>query len=118
MIEQKLHQEVQTLRKTRKHKLDTPDDIDVETEATTVLCNIVQPAQRNITLGMSLCFTSPKCNNTSSMEITQLDVDVIQPKQGKRSRFSLLLRLSFLNITLVFTCVLIERKLIPLPPVF
>jgi hypothetical protein len=68
-----------------------PDETQLET--TPFLCNIVQPAQRNITLGMSLCFPSPKGNaDSSSMDITsvaQLDADISHPKQGKRPRFSL-----------------------------
>jgi hypothetical protein len=63
-----------------------PDEIQLET--TPFLCNIVQPAQRNITLGMSLCFPSPKGNaDSSSMDITsvaQLESDISHPKEEKR----------------------------------
>ena len=88
--EQKLHQEVQTPLRTRKRKLDVPElEPEVGPESTPFLCNIVQPAQRNITLGMSLAFPSPKCIDASSMEITQMDMDMTKPKQGKRPRYSL-----------------------------
>lgn len=68
----------------------------METENTPFLCNIVQPNKRNVTLGMSLVFPSPKVTagpESSMMDITQFNetakVDESQPKQGKRPRYSL-----------------------------
>lgn len=66
----------------------------MEPESTPFLCNIVQSSKKNVTLGMSLSFPSPKVTNSdaSCMEITQAAVeesDLTQPKQGKRPRFSL-----------------------------
>jgi hypothetical protein len=97
LIEQKLYQEVQTPLRPRKRKFGAPESEtypdENQLETTPFLCNIVQPAQRNITLGMSLCFPSPKgAADSSSMDITsatQLETDVNHPKQGKRPRFSL-----------------------------
>ena len=63
----------------------------MEPECTPFLCNIVQPSKRNVTLGMSLTFLSPRLNS-SAMDITgvdQVDDSVAQPKQGKRPRYSL-----------------------------
>lgn len=97
LIEQKLHEEVQTPLRPRKRKLDDPEAVlypdDNQPETTPFLCNIVQPAQRNITLGMSLCFPSPRgAPDSSAMDITsvtQRDADASQSRQGKRPRFSL-----------------------------
>ncbi|XP_046657785.1 protein ELYS-like [Daphnia pulicaria] len=92
LIEQKLNQEVQTPLRPRKRKFDMPVSglypDEIQLEKTPFLCNIVQPAQRNITLGMSLCFPSPKGNaDSSSMDITsvaQLESDISHPKEEKR----------------------------------
>ncbi|XP_057381407.1 protein ELYS-like isoform X2 [Daphnia carinata] len=95
LIEQKLHEEVQTPLRPRKRKLDDPEAVlypdENQPETTPFLCNIVQPAQRNITLGMSLCFPSPR-GAPDSMDITSVteqDADASQSRQGKRPRFSL-----------------------------
>ena len=67
----------------------------MDAESTPFLCNIVQPSKRNVTLGMSLCFPSPKFNATCAMDITEMgggeisEPDASLPRQGKRPRFSL-----------------------------
>lgn len=60
----------------------------MEPESTPFLCNIVQPSKRNITLGVSLAFPSPKTPKTIEPSLVS-DIEESQPKQGKRPRYSL-----------------------------
>ena len=74
--------------RSRKRKLDVPEAPQMEPESTPFLCNIVQPSKRNITLGMSLAFPSPKTPRATDSSVV-MEAEETQPKQGKRPRYSL-----------------------------
>ena len=80
--------ESQTPLKTRKRKIDAQEAPQMEPESTPFLCNIVQPSKRNVTLGVSLAFPSPKTPRAMDSPLV-MDGEESQPKQGKRPRYSL-----------------------------
>jgi len=61
--------------------------LGMESESTPLLCNIVQPSKRNVTLGMSLCFPSPKLNATCAMDITEMGRPELEDDTGFFPRF-------------------------------
>ena len=87
--------EAQTPLRVRKRKMDSPEEPEEVhgTDSTPFLSNIVQPSKRNVPLGMSLTFVSPKqLDNSTMMNVTNLDQtsDLLEgSRQSKRPRYSL-----------------------------
>lgn len=92
-----MHQESQTPLKPRKRKIETvtekPDE-NPSPKSTPFLSDLAQPSKKNVALGMSLTFVSPKqFNNNTIMDTTQMEppVDTSHSNQrrAKRPRYSL-----------------------------